>query len=46
MRRKVKTYRKQLRMLTDRQFLRSITFAQELRVFGLVALFAHTGKFA
>ena len=46
MKRKVKTYRKQRRLLTDRQFIRSITFTQELRVFGLVALFAHTGKYA
>jgi len=46
MKRKVRTYRKQLRRLTDRQVLRSITFAQELRVCVLVALFAHTGKFA
>ena len=46
MKRKVRTYRKQLRLLTDRQWVRSITFAQELRVFGLVALFAHTGKYA
>ncbi len=43
--RKARTYRKKLHLLTDRQFLRSITFAQELRVFGLVALFAHTGKY-
>jgi hypothetical protein len=42
--RKVKTYRKQRRMLTDRQWVRSITYAQHLRVFGWAALFAHTGR--
>lgn len=44
MKRKTKTYRKKLRLLTDKQWVRSITFAQELRVFGLVALFAHTWR--
>ena len=46
MKRKVKTYRKKLRLLTDKQWVRSITFAQHLRVFGWAALFAHTGKYA
>ena len=45
MRRKVKTYRKKLRLLTGMQWVRSITYAQHLRVFGWAALFAHTGKY-
>lgn len=44
MKRKVRTYRKKLRMLTGLQWARSITFAQKLRAFGLVALFVYTGR--
>ena len=44
MKRKVKTYRKKLRLLTGMQWVCSITFAQKLRAFGQVALFVSTGK--